>query len=169
MPFNSKQFCDGVFPYRSEDVCLEPVLFVVFAVGLVGFLCLADCHEATVDSAVTGYLHIGIGEDDTDRLSHWTRPLRPRRSAMTSRSRGRQRWYSMPALIRQRAYFSCSGDNFPSAVLSSQNMTPLDGTEVETRTRSGNPAPSDLQTPGRGDDGDAWKTSHCCIRATLMT
>ena len=84
-------------------------------------------------------------------------------------SRGRHRWYSMPALMRHRAYFSCSADSLPSAVLSSQKMTPRDGTEVETRTRSGNPLPSDRQTPGRGEEGEAWKTSHCCIRATLIT
>ena len=100
---------------------------------------------------------------------HWTRPSRPRRSAMTSRSRGRHRWYSMPAAMSARAYFSCSGLSLPSAVLSSQKMTPLDGMEVDTRTRSGNPLPSDRQTPGRGDEGDAWKTSHCCIFAILMT
>ena len=88
---------------------------------------------------------------------------------MASWSLGRQRWYSMPALIRARAYFSCSAESLPSAFLSSQKMTPRDGTDVETRTRSGNPLPSDRQTPGRGDEGDAWKTSHCCILATLIT
>ena len=155
MPFNSEQFCYGVFSDGSEDVCLEPVLFVVFAVWLVGSVCSFDGKEATVDATMTGDLHICVGEDDSNGLSHWTCPLRPRRSAMMSMSRGRQRWYSMPALIRQRAYFSCSGDNFPSAVLSSQKMTPLDGTDVETRTRSGNPIPSVRQMPGRGDEGDA--------------
>jgi hypothetical protein len=75
----------------------------------------------------------------------------------------------MPALIRHRAYFSCSAESLPSAALSSQKMTPREGTDVETSTRSGNPLPSDRHTPGRGDDGDAWKTSHCCILANLMT
>jgi hypothetical protein len=36
MPFNAEQFRNGVFTYGSEDVCLEPVLFVVFAPWLVG-------------------------------------------------------------------------------------------------------------------------------------
>jgi hypothetical protein len=35
MPFRAKQFRNGVFTYGSEDVCLEPVLFVVFAIGLI--------------------------------------------------------------------------------------------------------------------------------------
>ena len=110
-----------------------------------------------------------FAEKDPDLLPHWTLPCRPRRAAIASRSRGRQTWYSVPALMRHRAYFSCSAESFPSAVLSSQKITPRDGMDVETRTRSGNPLPSDRQTPGRGDEGEAWNTSHCCIRASLMT
>jgi hypothetical protein len=75
----------------------------------------------------------------------------------------------MPALTRHRAYFSCSAESLPSAAFNSQKITPRDGMDVETRTRSGKPLPSDRHTPGRGDEGEAWKTSHCCIRASFMT
>jgi hypothetical protein len=60
MPFHPEQFRDGVFTYGSEDVCLKPVLFVVFAVGLVGSVGSFDCQEATVDSAMRCNLHICI-------------------------------------------------------------------------------------------------------------
>ena len=36
MPFHPEELGDGVFTDGTKDICLEPILFVVFAVGLVG-------------------------------------------------------------------------------------------------------------------------------------
>ena len=147
---------------------LPPSLQVVW--GFVpGGLSAEHGVKSVFYSTGAGQTHFVFVEADSDELFHCTLPCLPRRAAMTSRSFGRQQWYSVPALMRPRAYFSCSAESLPSAVLSSQKMTPRDGTDVDTRTRSGNPLPSDRQTPGRGDEGEAWKTSHCCIRANLMT
>ena len=147
---------------------LPPSLEVVW--GFVsGGLSAEQGVKAVFYSTGAGQTHLVFREADSHELFHCTLPCLPRRAAMTSRSRGRQQWYSIPALMRHRAYFSCSALSLPSAAFNSQKMTPRDGTEVETRTRSGNPLPSDRHTPGRGDDGEAWNTSHCCIRASLIT
>jgi hypothetical protein len=70
MPFHPEQFGNGVFTYGTEDIRLKPVLFVVFAVRLVGSVCSFNGKEATVDTTMSCYLHIGIGQDDAHRGSH---------------------------------------------------------------------------------------------------
>jgi hypothetical protein len=70
MPFHPEQFRHGVFTYGSEYVCLEPVLFVVFAVGLVWSVGPLNGQKATVDATMRCYLHISIGEDYADGCSH---------------------------------------------------------------------------------------------------
>ena len=132
---------------------LPPSLEVVW--GFVpGGLSAEHCVKSVFYSTGASQTHFVFGEADSYKFFHWTLPCLPSLAAMTSRSLGRQQWYSVPALMRHRAYFSCSALSLPSAAFNSQKMTPRDGTDVETRTRSGNPVPSDRHTPGRGDEGE---------------